>query len=83
MPEVSCPATVQAALQAVSLSIGEHREAYTAFLAAAQRHEWEAAEQHRVVSLAWVEAAHDAFLRACRVQEEMEREAQKRRRPDA
>ncbi len=81
--ETACPETVRNALASVNLSICEHRHAYAAFLVSAQQYDWARAEELRAVSLAWVEAAHDAFLRACRAQQEMERAAPRGGQADA
>ena len=60
--------TLQNELGQMNDALEHHQAAYFKFYALSQIGSWEAADLYRVEALAWLEAAMDAFSRACHLQ---------------
>ena len=65
--------TIRRELDNMNLALAHQQLAYQAFLVSAQSFEWEQAELCRDRASACCESVMDAFMRACRAQEEGQR----------
>lgn len=56
-------------LACVNTCMARYSEAYQAFMASAQAFQWVSAGAHQDQASGYMEAAMDAYMRACRLQE--------------
>lgn len=73
MSDASPVLTFSDELACVNTCMARYSDAYQAFMASAQAFQWVAAGAHQDQASGYMEAAMDAYMRACRLQEAMKR----------